>query len=117
MEVDLVEGGPRSRVDLGDVQELDHGIRREGWLVSTGECKLLMPKPGVKAPSNEFPGEADGYIRLADQLSWRLPGDSRPVQLDRAIAILERALARPVGRDQVSWVKSRLRDLREQKKV
>ena len=61
------------------------------------------------------PDDAQGYVRLADELgAFRAAADTRPVNCDRAIALLEKALARPVT-DADDWdLADRLEDLRRE---
>lgn len=62
------------------------------------------------------PHDAQGYVKLADELgAFRAAVDNRPVDYDRAIALLEEALARPVT-DADDWdLADRLEDLRREK--
>ena len=61
----------------------------------------------------EFPRKSVGYVGLASGWSLRRQGDDRPVDIERAIAILEEALAVPVL-DAGDWdVKARLADLKK----
>ena len=62
---------------------------------------------------DDYPDHPAGYARLADNLGFGLrPGDE-PVDKERAIALLERALARPV-QDPGAWdVRRRLEELRK----
>ena len=62
---------------------------------------------------DDHPNNPDGYAMLADMLGQGLrPGDP-PVDRERAIAVLESALARPVENASMWDLQSRLEDLRE----
>ena len=61
----------------------------------------------------DYPDHPGAYASLADHLGHGFPGPGRPVDLPRAIAVLERALARPVD-DAEDWdLPERLRDFKE----
>lgn len=61
------------------------------------------------------PDLAEGWSCFADELSFCEPGTGTPRDLDRAIALLEQALARPVG-DAKDWeLEARLEEYRRQR--
>lgn len=63
----------------------------------------------------DAPDQAHGYVNFADELSWRDEKDESSRDIDRAISLLETALARPVEEAE-SWdIEFRLDDLRRKK--
>jgi hypothetical protein len=63
----------------------------------------------------EAPANAQAYTHLSDALAWRGKGDASPVDYDRAIAVLEEALAYPVTDAADYDVRARLEHLCEVK--
>ncbi len=64
---------------------------------------------------DEVPDQSIGYVCLSAELSFPRPGEDQPRDLDRAISLLEQALARPVV-DPENWdVDLRLEGLREKR--
>jgi len=63
------------------------------------------------------PYDSQGYVKLADELgAFRAAVDTRPVDYDRAIAVLEEALAKPVTDDEDWDLTLRLEDLRREER-
>jgi hypothetical protein len=61
----------------------------------------------------DHPGRAAGYARLADLLGYGPTPDSKPIDLQRAQELIERALARPVNDAAEYDLETRLADLRK----
>jgi hypothetical protein len=61
----------------------------------------------------DHPERAAGYARLADLLGYGPTPNSKPIDLQRAQALIERALARPVTDAAQYDLETRLADLRE----
>ncbi len=61
----------------------------------------------------DYPDRAAGYARLADLLGYGPTPNSQPIDLQRAQALIEQALARPVTDAPQYDLETRLADLRE----
>ncbi|MBI4515303.1 MAG: hypothetical protein HY699_05750 [Deltaproteobacteria bacterium] len=59
------------------------------------------------------PDHALGYVRLADVLGCGVRPDDGPIDRDRAVALLERALSRPVHDAETFDIEARLADMRQ----
>jgi hypothetical protein len=62
----------------------------------------------------DHPDSATGYVRLADYFSYGPTPDSEPIDRERALELLEQALARPVTDAADYDLEMRLAELREQ---
>jgi hypothetical protein len=101
---------------LGQFLDEDDAFRRS-FRAAMGELLFMAGRPGdgervLQGLIEEFPDLAIGYAYLADALagSERRPGTAEG--RERAIALLEAALARPVRDAEDFSLRERLRDLR-----